>query len=317
MPGAGRIFRRKCAPFWDIWPMPPKIEEPRSVIYVDGMHLGRRAVVLIASDERHVLGWHPCRAENSCGWSALMQRLAAPEVVVSDGGDGFPKALRKTWPHAHHQRCIFRAFSQVKRYTTSKPRTQASAELYGHAKALLGITTLNEAQGWMEAFLVWSERWDDFLSERTKTEEGRYVLTHERLVKARRSLARLISAGTPFTYLDPRLDHLAPLPTTNNRIEGGTNAQLRAMLRDHRGLSIEHRLKAIFWCTARAPCLQRKSCVPCRWTALSELYTKGSISRTSYKEPILSGEMPLCGQNCIAPSHTIWTGASPYTLFVL
>lgn len=254
MSGAGRTFRRKCAPFWNIWPMPPKIEKPRSVIFVDGIHIGRKAVVLIASDECHVLGWHLCRTENSRAWSALMQRIAAPEMVVSDGGDGFPKALRKIWPHTHHQRCIFHAFSQVKRYTTSRPRTQAGIELYGLAKVLLSITTLKEAQGWVEAFLTWSERWDDFLSERTKTEVGKYVLTHERLVKARRSLARLISAETLFTYLDPSLAHLAPLPSTNNRIEGGTNAQLRAMLRDHRGLSIERRLKAIFWwCYMHSP----------------------------------------------------------------
>ena len=100
MPGAGRTFRRRCAPFWDIWPMPPKIEEPRDVIYVDGIHLGRRAVVLIASDERHVLGWHLCRAENSRGWSALMQRIAAPEVVVSDGR----RAVRPCQSAARHHR---------------------------------------------------------------------------------------------------------------------------------------------------------------------------------------------------------------------
>lgn len=254
MPGAGRTFRRKCASFWEIWPMPPKIEESRDVVFVDGIHLGRKAVVLIASDERCALGWHLCRSENSRAWSALMQRIAAPEMVVSDGGDGFQKALRKTWPHTPHQRCVFHAFSRVKRYTTSRPRTQAGVELYGLAKALLSITTLKEAQGWVEAFVAWSERWDEFLSEKTKTEGGKYVLTHERLVKARRSLARLISTGTLFTYLDPHLEHLAPLPSTNNRIEGGVNARLRAMLRDHRGLSIERRLKAIFWwCYMHSP----------------------------------------------------------------
>lgn len=122
------------------------------------------------------------------------------------------------------------------------------------AKALLAITTPREAQGWVEAFLAWSERWDDFLSERTRTEDGRRVLTHERLVKARRSLTRLINAGTLFTYLNPRLEHLAPLPSTNNRIKGGVNSRLRAMLRDHRGLSVERRLKAIFWwCYAHSP----------------------------------------------------------------
>lgn len=254
MPGGGRTFRRKCAPFWDIWPMPPKIEEPHSVIHVDGIHLGRKAVVLIASDEHHALGWHLCRSENSRAWSALMQRIAAPAMVVSDGGGGFQKALGETWPNTRHQRCAFHAFSQVKRYTTSRPRTQAGAELYDLARALLSITTLKEADGWVEAFLEWSERWAGFLAERTRTEDGGYALTHERLVKARRSLARLIGAGTLFAYLDPCLEHLAPLPATNNRIEGGINAQLRTMLRDHRGLSIERRLKAIFWwCYMHSP----------------------------------------------------------------
>ena len=56
MPGGGRAFRRKTARFWEIWPMPPKVEAPRRIVYVDGIHLGRKAVVLIASDDEHVLG---------------------------------------------------------------------------------------------------------------------------------------------------------------------------------------------------------------------------------------------------------------------
>lgn len=31
MPGQGRIFLRQIADFWQIWPMPPKIENPRNV----------------------------------------------------------------------------------------------------------------------------------------------------------------------------------------------------------------------------------------------------------------------------------------------
>lgn len=140
MPGGGRTFRRKTASFWEIWPMPPKVEAPRRVVYLDGIHLGRRAVVLIASDDEHALGWHLCRAENSRAWSALTSRIAAPEVAVSDGGDGFAKALRGTWPGTRHQRCVFHAFCQVRRYTTRRPRTQAGAELCGLARALLSIT---------------------------------------------------------------------------------------------------------------------------------------------------------------------------------
>ena len=35
-------------------------------------------------------------------------------------------------------------------------------------------------------------------------------------------------------------------PKTNNPIEGGVNAQLRRLLRYHRGMSVEKRIKAVF-----------------------------------------------------------------------
>lgn len=254
MPGGGRTFRRKTARFWEIWPMPPKVESPRRVVFVDGIHPGRKAVVPIASDEGHALGRHLCRSENSRAWAALMSRVAAPEVVVSDGGDGFQKALRRTWPGTRHQRCVFHAFCQVRRYTTSRPRTQAGAELYGLARALLAVTTLREADGWVQSLLAWSERWGSFLAETARSEDGRVSLAHERLVRARRSLVRLVNAGALFTYLDPGLVRDGPPPSTNSSIEGGVNARLRAMLRDHRGLSIERRLKAVFWwCYVHSP----------------------------------------------------------------
>ena len=37
MRGQGRSFRRKTAKFWDIWPMPPLIDEVHRVIYIDGI----------------------------------------------------------------------------------------------------------------------------------------------------------------------------------------------------------------------------------------------------------------------------------------
>lgn len=55
MPGEGRTFRRKTARFWDIWPMPPKIEETKDVLFLDGIYLGRKACVLICCDEKMYL----------------------------------------------------------------------------------------------------------------------------------------------------------------------------------------------------------------------------------------------------------------------
>lgn len=57
----------------------------------------------------------------------------------------------------------------------------------------------------------------------------------------------MVSAGTLFTYLDPELTKAGPLPYSNNKIEGGVNAQLRAVLRNHRGLTTLKRVKAVFW----------------------------------------------------------------------
>lgn len=72
------------------------------------------------------------------------------------------------------------------------------------------------------------------------------VHPHDRLRKAYRLLERLSQAGTLFTYLRTEFAGLQ-IASTTNRIEGGTNAQLRLLLRAHRGMSEEHRKRAIEW----------------------------------------------------------------------
>ena len=59
--------------------------------------------------------------------------------------------------------------------------------------------------------------------------------THERLLKAYNSLVVLINTETMFRYLDETLVLDKECPRTNNPIEGGVNAQLRRLLRYHRG----------------------------------------------------------------------------------
>lgn len=255
LPGEGRTFRRKTAQFWDIWTLPPLIDIQRDILYVDGIYLGRKACVLICCDEEHVLGWYLCRYENARAWSALMERIPAPKLVISDGGSGFAKALKKTWPHTRHQRCLFHVFCQVRRYTTTKPKTAAGMELYALAKDLLHVESMGDADAWTERFIRWMSRYNRFLSQRTYDEFGNSRPTHERLIKAQRSILKLLEEGTMFTYLDASLKaQLGKIPSTNNRIEGGVNARLREMLRNHRGLNVERRIKAVFWwCYMHSP----------------------------------------------------------------
>ena len=186
------------------------------------------------------------QSETSRAWEALMAPIPAPDVVVCDGGTGFERARRRAWPRTRVQRCVFHAFCQVRRYTTSRPRLQAGRELYALSIELMHLETLRQADWWAERYLQRRSFWADFLED-VSIVDGRRVFTHERLRKARSSLSRLVSAGTLFTYLDPALTAEGPLPRTNNPIEGGVNAQLRDMLRNHRGMSSMRRVKAVFW----------------------------------------------------------------------
>ena len=94
MPGGGRSFRRRCEPLWQLWPFSPIIDEVHDVIFVDGIHLGRGSVVLIAQTPDCVLGWYAARSENSRAWGALMSRIAPPALVLTDA------ALENAWYHA-------------------------------------------------------------------------------------------------------------------------------------------------------------------------------------------------------------------------
>jgi len=255
MSGEGRSFRRKTSQFWDIWPLPPKIETQMDVVYVDGIYLSRKACILICCDDKHVLGWYLCRYENARAWKTLMSRIAEPVMVVSDGGTGFTKALKKAWPKAKHQRCLFHVFCQIKRYTTSKPKTAAGIELYVLAKDLLHLETKKEKDAWVTRFIEWMQKYNRFLSQLTYDEYGNSRYTHERLIKAQNSIMRLLKEGTMFTYFDEQLRlEIDKIPRTNNQIEGGINSRLREMLRVHRGLSVERRIKAVFWwCYMHSP----------------------------------------------------------------
>jgi hypothetical protein len=226
--------------------MPGVVDEIHRVIYVDGIYLAKDIVILIACSDTHVLSWYLARSENSRAWAALLSNVAPPDMVVTDGGSGFAKAVKSVWRSTAVQRCTFHAFCQVKRCTTSRPKLQAGKELYLLAKDLLFVDTLYRADLWIEHFIQWCEFWADFLAQ-TSIVDGKKAYTHERLRKARRGLITLINQGSLFTYLDSKLTVEGPMPAMNNRIEGGINAQLRALLRDHRGMSAVRRIKAVYW----------------------------------------------------------------------
>lgn len=83
---AARTFRDKTAAFWGLWPIIPACDEIHHVVYMDGIWLTRKCIVLIACTDDHVIGCHLARSENSKDWACLMARIAPPDVLVCDGG---------------------------------------------------------------------------------------------------------------------------------------------------------------------------------------------------------------------------------------
>ena len=94
--------------------MPVPDGELHRVLFVDGIWLAERLVVLICCSGERVVSWYMAESENSRAWSALMEPIPAPDVVVTDGGGGFAKAVRATWP-----RTLVRG--QVARTAFAKP----------------------------------------------------------------------------------------------------------------------------------------------------------------------------------------------------
>ena len=92
----------------------------------------------------------------------------------------------------------------------------AGKELYNMAKELLKINTKEEADLCIKRFIEWINKYEDFLNEMTVDENGNRRPTHERILKAEKSLIKLIRENTLFTYLDKELRDKFNTPSTNN-----------------------------------------------------------------------------------------------------
>lgn len=136
---SARTLRRRNELGWSLWPPCPMDGQVHDVVHLDGIHLGRKAVVLIAYVGGHVIGWYVARRETGAAWMSLMARIAEPVVVVCDGGGGIRKALRHAWPGARVQRCLFHICPNIGALLGQKPRYEASRQLLRLAKELTRV----------------------------------------------------------------------------------------------------------------------------------------------------------------------------------
>lgn len=236
----GRTFRRQTAWCWDLAPRLPRTTEVFHAVLVDGIWIGSWCLLIAVSDTGRVLAWQWAARETTAAWEALLTQVPAPGVIVSDGGSGLPTALHRAWPDTKHQRCLFHLQMNVTRHLTRNPRTAAGRALRRLVMDLSDVRDEAEAIAWQLRLEQWWQSFGHLTRERTLLKNGRFGFTHDKLRKAWQLVRLVVRRNLLFTHIT------YGNPRTTSRLEG-LNSQIRDLLRRHRGMSEEHRRRAVEW----------------------------------------------------------------------
>lgn len=149
--------------------------------------------------------------------------------------DGKPGLIEVFWM-VPIQMCHFHQIAIMTRYLTTKPKLLAGQTL---RRIALKIPRSYEDE--MKRLLDdWYKTWGDFLKEKTfNPVTKRWFYTHKRL----RSAYRSITGNLPRLYTYQKYPELN-IPNTTNSLDG-TFSHVKDMLRIHRGLKKDRKLKLI------------------------------------------------------------------------
>lgn len=240
-PHSARQFRRETAWCWNLTPHLGPVTTTHHTILIDGIYIGSWCLLIAATEQLQVLAWQWCARESAAAWGALLERIPAPTVVVCDGGQGIASALRQHWPTTRIQRCLFHVRMNLRRHLTLNPRTEAGRHLLQLGRALTNVTTIDQAIHWQQLLNVWWQAYGHLTRELTRYRDGTTGYTHDRLRKAWNLLHTLNRQRVLFTYLEHGNAR------TTSPLEGGINNGIRAVLRNHRGMSEAHMKRAAEW----------------------------------------------------------------------
>ncbi len=164
-------------------------------------------------------------------WRLEKQGFEIQAAVV----DGRPGLIEVFWD-VPIQMCHFHQIAIMTRYLTTRPKLIAGQTLRHIA---LCISKSNEDE-MRKTLNNWHDKWKEFLKEKTfNPATKRWFYTHKRLRSAFRSINRNLSIL--YTYQKyPELN----IPNTTNSLDG-TFSHVKDMLRIHRGLKKNRKLKMI------------------------------------------------------------------------
>lgn len=216
----------------------PKIQGSPVVIVADMTFIKRTfgVAVVRAPHLKKNLAWKMALSENIGVYRELRWQLWSQgfeiQAVVIDGRPG----LIEVFYDVPIQMCHFHQMQIMTRYLTTRPKLIAGQTLRHIAMC---IPKNNESK-MQELLNRWYNTWKEFLKEKTYNQETNcWFYTHKRLRSAYRSITR----NLPLLYTYQKYPELS-IPNTTNSLDG-TFSHLKDMLRIHRGLKQNRKIKLI------------------------------------------------------------------------
>jgi hypothetical protein len=151
--------------------------------------------------------------------------------VVTDGRRG----LSKVFQNYPYQICQFHIQKGVRTLLTKNPRSEAGKELYKINKTF--IQDRLTQQQFLHKIETYLQTYQDYLNEKSETNPEQYK--HQRLRKALNKYKYKNNLKYMFTF--QTTNTINDLPNTTNHLDGGLFSPLKNLLRNHNGLSKEHR----------------------------------------------------------------------------
>lgn len=148
-----------------------------------------------------------------------------------DGRRGVVQLLESLFPGTPIQLCLFHQKAIVRRYTTTRPKTECGKEI----RQLMAFLASIDEQCFLACIAGIQDNYGSFLKERN--EQGQF--RHRRL----RSALRSLRANASYLYTAKRHPEMN-IPTTTNSCDGSF-AHWKAKVKIHRGLRKDRRAKMI------------------------------------------------------------------------
>lgn len=227
-------------------PEPKPKPNPHCHLIIDGTWFGKDYCLLVYWDVdlKYVQWWRYGTGEKVLEILDDLRGLKEAGVVcasiTSDGAPGIVGAVGMEYPNIPHQRCVTHLQRQALAFITRYPRTIAGKKIKPLVQWASKIDNYGLRDGWVKRFDYWCVASEEFLKERSWSDDGSQSwYTHKQLRRAR----ALIKNALPdlFHYLDD-----PTIPKTSNGLEGRFGG-LKQHYGQHRGLCEGRREGYIAW----------------------------------------------------------------------